>query len=225
MMDSVVRRRVLEQFDHCRRHGAACPIAVRADDPLQGDDPQNDHPPKGPLARGRRWAVGTGGALHDMPAAQQRMPAPALDALEKLLGVEAALLDPGVRINLLPCRLHELPKKLQGHDGPPLLAPVLGEFGRADDDILLHARPRIGTTVFSSAFCGGVQQNLPHASINLRRLVARSVRRYAFSTALPTRWARDSSTMMPGKLVRSCAQSEKLDRKPCTVASHPVRRS
>ena len=69
---------------------------------------------------------------------------------------------------------------------------------------------RSGTT--SVATVGGVQQNVAHASISLRRFTMTSPRRYAFSTALPTRCARLNSMTRPGKFVRSSPQVLRLAR-------------
>src|SRR5262245_31179698 len=88
---------------------------------------------------------------------------------------------------------------------------------------LYHA-PRSETTLPCSL--GAVARNSAHASISRRRLSNRSPRRYAASTLLPTACASAISTTSLGKLVRSAAQSRKLDRKPCTVMSlRPMRRS
>src|ERR1700674_2814760 len=82
---------------------------------------------------------------------------------------------------------------------------------------------RSGTT--SVATVGGVQQNVAHASISLRRFTMTSPRRYAFSTALPTRCARLNSMTRPGKFVRSSPQVLRLARKPWVVSLRPARRS
>src|ERR1700758_5337637 len=53
-----------------------------------------------------------------------------------------------------------------------------------------------------------------HSAISRRRFSNRSPRLYAASTLLPITCARAISTMWFGKLVRSAAQSRKLERKP-----------